>query len=403
MNNNRPVGYEENRQFNNRQSGSEQQSTQFTPVQFGNQEINIGKTEINTGQIPMKASKVQLERTWDRNSRNKKEDCVKSEKTLRDMFIKYNELKAQTIELKIKKQDAEEKKEKADEKVKRYQVQHYDRTKNIKVTDDDFSTIIAKLGKFSGKLSNFPPNSKSCFKRNLTREEIIDFFIENNQENKEQIQFLFSQDEEKTDYALVSVLVEKLITNEIVNTVYRAPIHLDEKVNDAFRTIERLLLDSQHELWINEFRLKMAKATFDLINYHDKDGKAKAINAKTKEDLIDRIAFQLSKIYDKEEDIRVRIEKLVDMAIELSLPIRGQEDLVAIIDLNSGENVYRNQVKPLYRFFGEKDIILGISPVFLAKSTAEDDTQSINEEDGDDATQSYKIDHTLVYPGKAIY
>ncbi|KAG2232588.1 hypothetical protein INT48_009797 [Thamnidium elegans] len=282
------------------------------------------------------------------------------------------------------------------------QAQHYDRSKNIKVTDDDFSTIIAKLGKFSGKLSNFPPNSKSCFKKDLSREELIEFFIKHNFENKAQIEFLFDQDKDRIDYALVSVLVEKLITTEIVKHIYRAAIHLDSKVNEAFEEIQKLFVSTNHEGWMNDFRLKISKATHDLIHRY-KDEKAKDINNAKRKLVIDSIVQKLSVIYDKEEDIRSRIEKLVDMAIELSLPIRGQEDLVEIIDLKVDDPVYKNQVKPMYRQFDSTKIILGVSPVFLAKSTIDDENQSGNEEEEGDITRTYLRDHTLVYPGKAIY
>lgn len=350
----------------------------------------------------MAKKKMEMEASWDEASRLDRFKLKETQDKLIEAMARLNLLQEKNNALEKEKRLADEKRKQTDDWAKKLQERHYDRTRNIKVTDDDFSTIIAKLGKFSGKLSNFSPNSKSSFKKDLPRDQLISFFINTNQQHKDQILFLFQQD--KVDYALVSVLVEKLITKEIVNHIYKAAIHLDLQVNHAFETIQNLLINTQHEAWINDFRLKIAKATHDLIHRYDQDGKAKAVNDLTRKMVIDTIVSQLSIIYNNEDEIRSRIEKLVDMAIDLSLPIRGQEDLVEIIDLEPEDNVYKNQVKPIYRQFEGNKIKLGIFPVFLAKSTLEDENQSGNEEDeGDIITPSYLPGYTLVYPGKAIY
>lgn len=302
-------------------------------------------------------------------------------------------------------------KEESETHLKQLQTELYDRTKNIKVTDDDFSTIIAKLGKFTGKLSNFPPNSKSSFKKNRPKQEVIDFFLTHHEpEERKHIQFLFDQepDKDKWDYALISVLVEKLITKEIVNTIYKAPIHLNPGTNHAFLEISKLYKDAGHEAWIKDLRLKMAKATYDSINQSPFQKK----DMETRAELIDRLVTQLSELYEGPADIKSRIEKLVDMAIDLSLPIRGQEDLVKIYDLKETDVPRRNQVKPMYRHFEGQHILLGVSPVFLAQSTVDDeynrqeeDEDEEEEEEGqeDVKNNTYIPNHTLVYQGKAIW
>ncbi|KAI9246330.1 hypothetical protein EDC94DRAFT_590211 [Helicostylum pulchrum] len=369
-------------------------------------EVTHGVAPLYTAKdkpINMVGKKKVLLDEWKGAEEKYRIKSVQARKRLEDAVKSLEESRKEKEELMKRHKIAEIKKEAAEKKARDLQAQHYDRSKNIKVTDDDFSTIIAKLGKFSGKLSNFPPNSKSCFKKDIPREQLIQFFIKHNIENKAQIEFLFDQDKDRIDYALVSVLVEKLITDEIVKHIYRAAIHLDSKINEAFEEIQKLLIGTKNEHWISDFRLKISKATYDLIHRYDKDNKARDTNNAKRELIINGIVTELSVIYDKQEDIRSRIEKLVDMAIELSLPIRGQEDLVEIIDLKVDDLVYKNQVKPMYRQFDSTKIILGVSPVFLAKSTIDDENQSGNEEEEGDVTRTYLPDHTLVYPGKAIY
>lgn len=346
--------------------------------------------------IPMGGKKKQLEKIWANNQAEREEKISYYQNELQTLQDKCRKLEEEAKDLKERKKEAERQSEKANQKAKDLQAQYYDRTKNIKVTDDDFSTIIAKLGKFSGKLSNFPPNSKSSFNKDLALADVTNFFQKVHPKDAEKIYELFYFDTTKVDYALVSVLVEKLIMREITETVFMAPIHLDSKINQAYVELSDYFIKTGHESWVKELRLKTAKATFDMMQ----DAETKKVNNAAKKVLVDSIVEKLCKIYDKEEDIRSRIEKLVDMAVDLSLPIRGQEDLVEIIHLEKGEAVHKTQVKPLYRLSDSNKIQLGISPVFLAKSTSEeDDAQDLEE----DQTQTYKPNHTLVYPGKAIY
>ncbi|KAG2212351.1 hypothetical protein INT47_001712 [Mucor saturninus] len=343
------------------------------------------------GPIQMGGRKEKLAQGWRDRQAIRDKEITKYENELADLQNRYKELETINNELKKEKEMAEKKSADASEKARELQAEYYDRTKNIRVTDDDFSTIIAKLGKFSGKLSNFPPNSKTCFKKNLKPMEVSARFEKLHKEDELEIKKLFGESPDKADYALVSVLIEKFIMREIVEVIFRAEIHLDSKINDAYRKITQLFRDTKHEAWINELRLKTAKATFDSMH---SSGYDKTRDNETREGLIQSIMAGLNEFYDKPDDIRARVEKLVDMAIDLSLPIRGQEDLVEIIHLKNGDDVHTNQVKPLYKMSETVDKIrLGVSPVFLAKSTS-DDAEEI---------ETYKENYTLVYPGKAIY
>ncbi|KAI7894372.1 uncharacterized protein EV154DRAFT_498552 [Mucor mucedo] len=341
--------------------------------------------------IPMSEKKKILKQGWIDKQAIRDIEIKNHKNDLAALHKRYEELETTNIRLKEEKELAEIKSAETSKKARELQAEYYDRTKNIRVTDDDFSTIIAKLGKFSGKLSNFPPNSKSCFKKNLERDQVIERFMKLHKKDELEIKKLFDESPGKADYALVSVLIEKFIMREIVEVIFRAEIHLDSKINDAYKKIRQLFSDTKHEAWINELRLKTAKATFDSMH---SPGYDKTRDNETRKGLIMKIMVGLNEFYDKPEDIEARVEKLVDMAIDLSLPIRGQEDLVEIIHLEKGDDVHTNQVKPLYKMSDSVDKIrLGVSPVFLAKSTS-DDAEEI---------ETYKKNYTLVYPGKAIY
>ncbi|KAI8078990.1 uncharacterized protein B0P05DRAFT_541951 [Gilbertella persicaria] len=320
------------------------------------------------------------------------EDCqaklVDQLKTLNDQLQQEKVLRA-SVESQLT--TAKETNQKLRGDIKQVQSQLYESTKPIRVTDDDFSTIIAQLGKFSGKVNNFPPNVKSHF-TNKSKEELSRFFCELWDQDRVQIQALF---EEKMDYGLVSVLVERYLIDKIVKHVLcPKSIHLDTEINKAFHQIVDVYVKTQHQDWIKDLRLKTAKATAELIQKKD-PGTIKAID-QAKTALVQDMLNTLSFIYDTtQSDIQQRLEKLVDMASDLCLPMHGQEDVIEIYYLKTKDPVKQSQVKHVYRHLNQQDIFLSISPVFLAKSTVEAEDE-VNPD-------TYLENHTLVYPGKAIW
>ncbi|KAL7332412.1 hypothetical protein PS15p_204462 [Mucor circinelloides] len=278
----------------------------------------------------------------------------------------------------------------------------YETTKPIRVTDDDFSTIIATLGKFSGKVNNFSPNAKSAFKCMQHPGQVKLFFCGLFEQDTTQIAALFDKaaqsNADKTDYMLVSVLIERYLIEKIVTSVLKTGIHLDQATNASFDRIHRLFVHTKHEAWAKDLRLKTAKATAELIQRKEPQIMATIEQAKTL--IAKEITTTLTPLYEMTPDITQRIEKLVDMASDLCLPINGQDDMLVIHTLRANDRVIPSQVKHVYRHVGEEKageekIYLSIAPVFLAKSTVE--------ADDDMSTDSYIDNYTLVYPGRAIW
>jgi hypothetical protein len=285
--------------------------------------------------------------------------------------------------------------------LKQIQSQLYESTKPIRVTDDDFSTIISNLGKLAGKINHLPPNVKSAFtKANHSHAAVTDFFCKLFPNQSAKIQHLFLINE-KLDYALISVLVERYLTETMVRRVLQAGIHLDQAGNQAHQHIYDLFTKTNHAQWQQELRLKMAKATAELL--HRKDEHITQAVTNTKHALIDEMVETLDFLYPNYQDtMRQRIEKLVDMAADLCLPMHGQEDIICVFDLNSSDNikVMEAQLKRVYRHLEPEgqEIYLGIAPVFLAKSTTD-----IEEDDQVAPVETYIENYTLVFPGKAIW
>jgi hypothetical protein len=276
----------------------------------------------------------------------------------------------------------------------------YETTKPIRVTDDDFSTIIATLGKFSGKVNNFSPNAKSAFRCMQNPGQVKLFFCGLFEEDSVPIAALFDKASPagKTDYMLVSVLIERYLTEKIVTSVLKTGIHLDQATNESFDRLNSLFVDSKHEGWAKDLRLKTAKATAELIQR--KDPQIMTTIEQAKKAIAKEISTTLTPLYEMTTEVVQRIEKLVDMASDLCLPINGQDDILLIHTLQKNDKVIANQVKHVYRHLGEgneseEKIYLGIAPVFLAKSTVEADDEM--------PMDSYIENYTLVYPGRAIW
>ncbi|KAI7907574.1 uncharacterized protein BX663DRAFT_491352 [Cokeromyces recurvatus] len=293
----------------------------------------------------------------------------------------------------------------------RIQTQLYEISKPIKVTDDDLSTVTVHLAKLTGKIQHFPPSFKQAYlrkqqKEKLTPHQLKDIFCQwFGKDEKEFIEELFLEmiEQQKVDYGLISVLVERYLMDVIVNDIFKAGIHLDQGVNQAYNRLYHFFIQTGHPKWACDLRLKTARATYDLI-HQGHPNTLRAIEL-SKQTILNSLILHLSFIYDCDTDqMKERVEKLVDMATHLCLPIHGQVDEIQIYDLNQKrrftgelETVRENQVKHVYRYLNKDHIHLGIAPVFLAKSITEE------EEDDHQSMDSYILNHTLIYPGKAIW
>ncbi|KAI9473938.1 MAG: hypothetical protein EXX96DRAFT_460047, partial [Benjaminiella poitrasii] len=285
--------------------------------------------------------------------------------------------------------------------LKQVQAQFYEANKPIKVTDDDYSTITLHLGKLMGRIQNIPPNFKASYQKKkqndgLSTTQLKSIFYEWFSISEKDLIDELLDDHKKADYRLISVLVEKYLMDVIVRDIFNAGIHLDKELNQAYKCIYHSLIQTKHTQWANDLRLRMAKTTADLIR--QKDPHTLCAIEQSKKVIIRFLVSQLSRIYHKDnEELKERIEKLVDMAADLCLRIHGQEDEIYIYDLNQKkrstdehEAIYDNQVKHVYPYLHKDYIHLGITPVFLAKSITDDmdDVPSID---------SYIENCTLVY------
>lgn len=251
----------------------------------------------------------------------------------------------------------------------------YIKTKPIRVTDDDYSTIISNLGKLFGKINNFPPNCKSFLKKDVDIRHLF------SPQDQKQLQSL------PVDNALLSILVEKYIIEILIEQVFQKGVHLNDTINTAYNSVSQLFKSAQHDQWAKDLRLKTARSTWETIHANP------PTISSEKQRVVQKLMQGLSLLYP-ESVIQERLEKLVDMAADLCLPLHGQDNPIEIYFPSPSDKIIESQVKHVYHQLHSNSIYLSISPVFLAKSTLEAD---------DDILETYLDGYTLVYPGKAIW
>lgn len=151
------------------------------------------------------------------------------------------------------------------------------------------------------------------------------------------------------DYGTVSLLVEKLISQKIIELVYNAPIHVGLPVNDAFEQI-KAYMDAQGQYeWSTRLRQQLTKlAAMSVSSSNNRQQQqsqesrdqvqVSIIDGKSK--VICEIVNVLLKIYSDEgrQTIESKITKLVDTAAEISLAIHSQDTVIYPMPLVEGHD-----------------------------------------------------------------
>lgn len=145
------------------------------------------------------------------------------------------------------------------------------------------------------------------------------------------------------DYGTISLLVEKLISQKIIELVYNAPIHVGLPVNDAFEQIKKYMdAQGQHE-WSMRLRQQLTKLAAVSISgkqHQQQDDEAHSSIITGKSKVVDEIVQLLLQIYtqDSRPTIESKITKLVDTAAEISLALHSQDTIIYPMPIQEGHD-----------------------------------------------------------------
>ncbi|KAI7853704.1 hypothetical protein BDC45DRAFT_569686 [Circinella umbellata] len=210
--------------------------------------------------------------------------------------------------------------------------------KTIRATDDDFSTIRVNLTMLQSKIATLPLSLK---KYADDRALMTQYFASYWPELKPTIEKLCKK-KGALDYNIICLFVEKLVTEELVSSIYHTPIIVGLPTNEAYLQISEYMATHDKD-WALRLRQQMCKLAVKSIATND--AAAKPITAAKKE-VVNRIISKLGKIYSAEghEVLNSKITKFVDTACELSAAMHSQDVSVDPAKLVEGKDTVQDDL-----------------------------------------------------------
>lgn len=235
--------------------------------------------------------------------------------------------------------------------------------RSIRATDDDLSTIHAKLTMLQAKASQLPMALRSSYQEGQWT-EVLAYFGNRWPALKGTLDRLVQHDaktgilvtttttnpseapttyERKLDYPLVCLLVEKMVMEILVAHVFDSPVHLGLSVNHHYQALSTFMEHHQANDWSNKLRQQLCKLAVH-ANQEHQVGIAEA-----KSQVVHSLKAELDRIYQiAPEKLLPKITKLVDLAAETSLAMHGQDNSVLFgTDLVEGQTMYNPRLMNL--------------------------------------------------------
>ena len=168
-------------------------------------------------------------------------------------------------------------------------------------------------------------------------------------------------------YNIICMLVEKLIMQELVNSIYNVPVYIGLPTNDAYVEITKYMDSYDHD-WSVRLRQQLCKLAHRSSTQDD--SVAKSI-ADAKQGAVSRLVKQLLHVYDDQHALENRVSKLVETAAELSLAMHSQESAVDPLFIAEGKDSFDTELMVTQN--GSVDNIntvrIVISPPFVYNET----------------------------------
>lgn len=173
-------------------------------------------------------------------------------------------------------------------------------------------------------------------------------------------------------YNMICMLVEKLIMQELVNSIYNVPVYIGLPANDAFVEITRYMDSYDHD-WSVRLRQQLCKLAHRSSTQQQDDSssaEAKSI-ADAKQDLVNRLVKQLLHVYNDSHALENRVSKLVETAAELSLAMHSQESAVDPLVIAEGTDSLDEDLMVTQNgsVDNSKTVRIVISPPFVYNET----------------------------------
>lgn len=251
------------------------------------------------------------------------------------------------------KQELEAKKE----AYQKLEVNFYSYVKQIRVTDDDLSTIQPEISHLLSQLNNTCMGLKS----KMDRQGGTDFVFEHWPEKAESIKKYMMPSGDLLDTSYITLFVEKYLINTLLIHVLDVPIHLGVSINDAFQELDDWMA-SRNKEWSNRLRQQVCA----LVIQQPADEEAQIQAAK--DQLLQEIVSVLGSVYPVLKQDPKKIENLIQRASKLNLAVKGQEIKIERLPIEEGVTHFNGEtMKATAKGKPNGIVFLAITPTFVAR------------------------------------
>lgn len=273
-----------------------------------------------------------------------------SQQVLEEQYDRCQELE-QNISL--LKQELEAKKE----AYQKLEVNFYSYVKQIRVTDDDLSTIQPEISHLLSQLNNTCMGLKS----KMDRQGGTNFVFQSWPEKVELIKKYMMTNGDLLDTSYITLFVEKYLINTLLTHVLDVPIHLGVSINDAFQELDDWMA-SRNKEWSNRLRQQVCALVVQ------QPGDEEEQMQKAKDQLLQDIVSVLGSVYPALKQDPKKIENLIQRASKLNLAVKGQEIKIERLPIEEGVTHFDGEtMKATAKGKPNGIVFLAITPTFVAK------------------------------------
>ncbi|OAD77615.1 hypothetical protein PHYBLDRAFT_60744 [Phycomyces blakesleeanus NRRL 1555(-)] len=297
-------------------------TTNLSAVEDENQKIKLNNTEFLEKNSGLHRYIGRLKQEQD----TKNIYITKMEQTYKDKICKFQE------NLDELKDELSKKKEESRTLLSNL----HEHLKQIRATDDDYSTIQTKLNTIQAKISNLCMSLKKFLTPNEEQvlSTLYDYFDDRNNVLD---QFLCERDNGLMgmDYSIVSLLVERFITIHIVRYIYNMPIYLGLDINYSYSMLSEWEPFKNNKNWSRILRQQ-------LCSLAAKPDVTDGLEYKRK-DIASWLIQKLSMIFiGIDQKTSRQICNIIDLAAQLSLAMNSQDVPIKHMTIVEGQT----KIKP---------------------------------------------------------
>ncbi|KAI9018600.1 hypothetical protein CLU79DRAFT_795543 [Phycomyces nitens] len=216
------------------------------------------------------------------------------------------------------------------EEHKKLMSEFYEYVKQIRATDDNLATIKTKLQAIQAKISNLSMTLKKFL--NPNENQVVYFLYNCFSCNHDVLDcFLIEREDGGSgmDYAIISLLVERLITIYITKSIYDVPIYLGSNVNIPYKELSEWEPFKNSKNWSRVLRQQLCTLVanpeiVDELQYK-------------KDELTTNLIQHLSRVFfEIDSKVVERIKTIIDLAAQVSLAMHSQDEPVKRMDIEEG-------------------------------------------------------------------